>query len=61
MILQLIPVQTIISIFFTKSITSFIKKLRIKNLTIAGESIHATLAASVSVELPKVVKKNFNV
>ena len=28
-----------------------------KNLTIAGESIGATLAASVSVELPKVVKK----
>ena len=43
--------------FFTKSIVSFIKKLRIKNLTIAGESIGATLAASVSVELPKIVKK----
>ena len=43
--------------FFTKSIVSFIKKLRMKNLTIAGESIGATLAASVSVELPKVVKK----
>ena len=42
--------------FFTKSIVSFIKK-RLKNLTIAGESIGATLAASVSVELPKVVKK----
>ena len=45
--------------FFTKSIKSFIKKLRIKNLTIAGESIGATLAASVSVELPKIVKKIF--
>tara|TARA_B100000989_G_scaffold116788_1_gene85971 strand:- start:980 stop:1807 length:828 start_codon:yes stop_codon:yes gene_type:complete len=43
--------------FFTKSMVSFIKKLKIKNLTIAGESIGATLAASVSVELPKVVKK----
>ena len=43
--------------FFTKSIVNFIKKLRMKNLTIAGESIGATLAASVSVELPKVVKK----
>ena len=43
--------------FFTKSIVSFIKKLQMKNLTIAGESIGATLAASVSVELPKVVKK----
>jgi pimeloyl-ACP methyl ester carboxylesterase len=45
--------------FFTKSIVYFIKKLKIKNLTIAGESIGATLAASVSVELPKVVKKIF--
>ena len=45
--------------FFTKSIVNFIKKLKIKNLTIAGESIGATLAASVSVELPKVVKKIF--
>ena len=45
--------------FFTKSIVHFIKKLKIKNLTIAGESIGATLAASVSVELPKVVKKIF--
>ena len=45
--------------FFTKSLVYFIKKLKIKNLTIAGESIGATLAASVSVELPKVVKKIF--
>ena len=45
--------------FFTRSIVYFIKKLKIKNLTIAGESIGATLAASVSVELPKVVKKIF--
>ena len=45
--------------FFTKSIVYFIKKKKIKNLTIAGESIGATLAASVSVELPKVVKKIF--
>ena len=45
--------------FFTRSIVNFIKKLKIKNLTIAGESIGATLAASVSVELPKVVKKIF--
>ena len=43
--------------FFTKSIVGLIKKLKIKNLTIAGESIGATLAASVSVELPKIVKK----
>ena len=43
--------------FFTKSIVNLIKKLRIKHLTIAGESIGATLAASVSVEIPKIVKK----
>ena len=45
--------------FFTKSIVNFIKKLKLKNLTIAGESIGATIAASVSVELPKIVKKIF--
>ena len=45
--------------FFTKSIVSFIKNLRVKDLTIAGESIGATLAASVSVEIPKIVKKIF--
>ena len=45
--------------FFTKSIVSFIQKSKIKNLTIAGESIGATLAASVSVELPKIIKKIF--
>ena len=45
--------------FFTKSIVSFIKNFRIKDLTIAGESIGATLAASVSVEMPNIVKKIF--
>ena len=45
--------------FFTQSIVSFIKKSKIKNLTIAGESIGATLAASISVALPKIVKKIF--
>ncbi len=43
--------------FFTKSIASFIQKSKIENLTIAGESIGANLAASLSVELPKIVKK----
>lgn len=43
--------------FFTKSIASFIQKLQLKNLTIAGESIGANLAASLSIELPKIVKK----
>ena len=32
-------------------------KLKIKNLTVAGESIGANLAASLSVKLPKIVKK----
>ena len=45
--------------FFTQSIVNFIKKQKLKNLTIAGESIGATIAASVSVELPKIVKKIF--
>ena len=45
--------------FFTKSIVNFIKKTKIKNLTIAGESIGATLAASISVELPNIVKQIF--
>ena len=44
-------------IFFTKSIASFIQNSQLKNLTIAGESIGANLAASLSVELPKIVKK----
>ena len=43
--------------FFTNSIVKFIKELKIKNLTIAGESIGALLCASVSNELPKIVKK----
>ncbi len=43
--------------FFTNSIVKFIKDLKIKNLTIAGESIGAILCASVSNELPKIVKK----
>ena len=38
---------------------NFIKKLQIKDISIAGESTGANLAASVSVKLPKVVKKIF--
>ena len=45
--------------FFTKSIVSFIKKMQIKSLTIAGESIGAILAVSVSNVLPKTVTKVF--
>ena len=43
--------------FFTDSIVKFIEKLKIKNLTLAGESIGAILCASVSAEIPKTVKK----
>lgn len=45
--------------FFTKSIVNFIQKSKIKNLTIAGESIGANLAASVSDALPRIVTKIF--
>ena len=45
--------------FFTNSIIEFIKNLKINNLRIAGESIGAVLSASVSVRLPKQVKKIF--
>ncbi len=50
--------QTIYDLnFFTDSIVEFIKNLKINNLTIAGESIGAVLSASVSIKLPKQVKK----
>tara|TARA_B100000989_G_scaffold90267_1_gene65287 strand:- start:1708 stop:2535 length:828 start_codon:yes stop_codon:yes gene_type:complete len=45
--------------FFNNSIVNFIKNLQIKNLIIAGESIGANLAASVSVSIPRVIKKIF--
>lgn len=45
--------------FFNNSIVNFIKSLQTKNLLIAGESIGANLAASVSVSLPTVIKKIF--
>ncbi len=45
--------------FFTKSITNFIKELKIKNLKIAGESIGAVLSASVSLKSENSVKKIF--
>ena len=45
--------------FFTSSIVNFIKSQKVKNLAIAGESIGATLAASVSTQLPKTVNKIF--
>ena len=45
--------------FFTHSIVDFIKKLKLKNVTIAGESIGAVLSASISNKIPKLVKKIF--
>ena len=43
--------------FITDSITNFVQKFKLKNLIIIGESIGAVLAASVSVKLPKKIKK----
>ena len=43
--------------FFTKSIVDFITKKKLRNLTIAGESIGAILAASVANNIPQYVKK----
>jgi len=45
--------------FFSSSIVDFVKGLKINNLKIAGESIGATLAASVSVKIPNIVKEIF--
>ena len=45
--------------FFTKSIVDFINQKKLRNLTIAGESIGAILAASVANKMPKCVKKIF--
>ncbi len=45
--------------FFTDSIIKFVKELKIKNLSIAGESIGAVLSASVSVQIPDHIKKIF--
>ena len=45
--------------FFTNSISKFIKNLEINNLTIAGESIGAVLSASISLKLPKHIKRIF--
>ena len=45
--------------FFTNSILKFIADLKIKNLTIVGESIGAVLAASISVQASGSIKKIF--
>ena len=43
--------------FFTDSILKFINDQKINNLKIAGESIGATLAASIAVKIPNKIKK----
>ena len=45
--------------FMTESIVSFIEELNLKNLTIAGESIGAVLAATVAIKIPTRIKKIF--
>ena len=42
--------------FFTDSILKFINDQKINNLKIAGESIGATLTASVAVKIPNKIK-----
>ena len=45
--------------FLTDSIVSFIENLDLKNLTIAGESIGAVLAATIAKKIPSRIKKIF--
>ena len=45
--------------FLTDSIVSFIEDLNLKNLTIAGESIGAVLAATIAIKIPNRIKKIF--
>ena len=45
--------------FLTDSIVSFIEDLNLKNLTIAGESIGAVLAATIAIKKPNRIKKIF--
>tara|TARA_B100000482_G_scaffold28297_2_gene18224 strand:- start:15238 stop:16074 length:837 start_codon:yes stop_codon:yes gene_type:complete len=45
--------------FLTDSIVSFIEDLNLKNLTIAGESIGAVLAATIAKKIPNRIKKIF--
>tara|TARA_B100000963_G_scaffold353694_1_gene368869 strand:+ start:275 stop:1105 length:831 start_codon:yes stop_codon:yes gene_type:complete len=45
--------------FFTNCIIEFIKKKKIKDITLAGESIGGVLPATVSVKIPKLIKKIF--
>ncbi len=45
--------------FFTNSIVDFIKYNKLKNLIIAGESIGGVLPITISIKVPKLVKKIF--
>ncbi len=45
--------------FFTKCIVELIKNLKIRNVTLAGESIGGVLSATVAVKLPQIIKKLF--
>ncbi|MFY0649714.1 MAG: alpha/beta hydrolase [Methylophilaceae bacterium] len=46
-------------VFLTDSIVSFIEYLNLNNLTIAGESIGAVLAATIAKKIPRRIKKIF--
>ena len=45
--------------FFTDSIIRLIKDLKIKEITLAGESIGGVLPVTVSIKIPKLIKKIF--
>lgn len=46
-------------VFLTDSIVSFVEYLNLNNLTIAGESIGAVLAATIAKKIPNRIKKIF--
>lgn len=46
-------------VFLTDSVVSFIEYLNLNNLTIAGESIGAVLAATIAKKIPRRIKKIF--
>ena len=45
--------------FFTNSIVDLIKNLKIKDITLAGESIGGVLPVTVSLKIPKLIKRIF--
>lgn len=45
--------------FFTDSIVKLIKYLKIKEITLAGESIGGVLPVTISIKIPKLIKKIF--